>query len=115
MNVFEIIKNYYFFVAILVGVVGSLAISISDEIYEMDLVLTDKKEFVRCIFMYQFAVYYLLKGKINKAGMIILEIFVTLSVWFLNVIVFAFLLALLILRGICCLFWLIFRVKEGDK
>lgn len=112
MNIFEIIKTYYLFVALFIGFFGSTSISISDEIYEMDLVLKDKNEFVRCVFMYQFTIYELLKDKINKTGIIILEVITTFSVWFLNVFVFLVVVCLWIIKMICYLFWLMFRKKE---
>lgn len=107
----EIVNTYYCFILVAVGIIGSLVISISDEIYEMDMVLTDKNEFFRCIFMYQFTVYELLKDEINEAGIIILEVLVTLSVWFLNVLVFLIVVFCLIVKLICRLFWIIFKKK----
>lgn len=111
MNIFKIIVDCYIFINLLVGALGSLVISVSDETYEMDLVLTDKNEFVRCIFMYQFAVYELLKDEINKTGIIILEILTTLSVVFLNVFIFAIIIFLFAIKMICYLFWIAFRKR----
>ena len=115
MNILKIIADYYILIGIIVGVMGSLAISISDEIYEMDLVLTDKEEFVRCVFMYQFTVYELLKDEIKKTGIIILEILTTLNVWFLNIFIFVIVGCLWIIKLICYLFWLIFRKREDEN
>lgn len=114
-NFLKIIADCYILINIIVGVIGSMVISLSDEIYEMDLVLTDKNEFVRCVFMYQFTVYELLKDEINKTGIIILEVLTTLNVWFLNVLIFAVTVFLRIVKLICHLFWLIFRKREGEN
>lgn len=115
MNVLDIIMPYYYFVAVAVGVIGSLCIVCSDEIFKTDLVLTDKNEFVRCIFMYQFTVYMLVEDEINMAGIIILEVLTTLSVWFLNILILVIIVFLWIVKAICHLCWIIFRKSEGEE
>lgn len=117
MEIFlSVLAIYYLFVFVLVGVAGSLAISLSGEIYEMDDCLKNKKDFIHCIFMYQYAAAILLDlYGINRAGIVIVEILTTFSVWFLNVLIFAILCFLLILKGICYLFLLIFRKKDDEN
>lgn len=111
----EILALYYTFALVFIGVLASLAISISGEVYEMDECLKNRKDFINCIFMYQVAVKMLLESYgINIAGIIILEIITTLSVWFLNVFIFIILCVLLILKLICYLFWICFR-KRGES
>lgn len=107
----ELIFIYYIFILIFVGFIGTLCIISDDFIYESGGELSSKKNFIRCIFMYQFALWEYLSEEINMAGMIILEILVTLSVWFLNIIIFFCLLFLLIMKGICLLFYAIFKKK----
>lgn len=112
MNIEAIINGiffYYFFIFVFIGYVGTFAISISDLVFEIESVLKSKSDFIRCVFMYQFAVYELLSDCINTKGIIILEIITTLSVWFLNIIVFLLLVTLSILKNICILFYKLFN------
>lgn len=109
----EIIALYYTFILVFVGALGSLAISLSCEVYEMEDCLKNKKDFIHCIFMYQYAFAILLDMYgINKIGVFIAEILTTFSVWFLNVIVFAILCFLFALKMICYLFWILFRKRD---
>lgn len=107
----NLIGAYYTFVFIIVGFIGSFALSISEEVYNIDEVLTSKRQFIRCIFMYQVAIWELLSEDINIIGMLILEILTTLSVWFLNILVFLILIVLLILKGVCFSFYMIFKKR----
>lgn len=114
MSPIELIIIYYAVIFVAVGIIGTLIIALTDEIFRLDDVLLNKKDFVKCIFMYQVAIKMLLEYDINTAGILILEILTTLSVWFLNIIVFAILVVCLILKGIGYGFWPIFRKKEGE-
>lgn len=107
----EIIAIYYTFVFVVVGIFCSLWISLRDEVYETEDTLSSKKHFIRCIFMYQFAIYEFLSDYINKTGIIILEILGTVSVWFLNIIIFALLCILLILKWLCIGFYKVFKKR----
>lgn len=107
-----IIAFYYMFVFVFAGVAGSFAITLSEEVYDMDNCLNNKTDFIHCIFMYQFAIKYLLEDQINTVGIVILELLTTLSVWFLNIGIFFILLFCLLLKGICYGFWLIFRKRN---
>ena len=102
---------YYTFVFIIVGFIGSFTLSISGEVYNIDEVLTSKQQFIKCIFMYQVAIWESLSEDINIIGMMILEILTTLSVWFLNVLVFLILIVLLILKCVCFSFYMIFEKR----
>lgn len=115
-NFLGILAVYYMFVFASVGVVGGLAISLCGEVYEMEDCLKNKKDFIHCILMYEYAVAILLdEYGINKAGIVIVEILTILSVWFLNVLVFAILCFLLLLKGICYLFWIAFRKRDDGN
>ena len=107
----NLICAYYTFVFIIVGFIGSSILSISETVYNLDEVLTSKQQFIRCIFMYQVAIWELLSEDINIIGMMILEILTTLSVWFLNILVFLILVILLLLKGICFLFYILFKKR----
>lgn len=102
---------YYTFVFIIVGFIGSFTLSISGEVYNIDEVLTSKQQFIKCIFMYQVAIWESLSEDINIIGMMILEILTTLSVWLLNVLVFLILIVLLILKCVCFSFYMIFEKR----
>lgn len=115
MNIFKMIITYYMVVFIFVGVALGFGISISGAIYDINLVLKDKKQFVRCVFMYQFALYKLLKDEINKTGIIILEVITTLSVWFLNIFLCGIVACLWQIKMMCYLFWIIFRERGGKE
>lgn len=97
-----------------VGILGSLVINIDGTVYEDTYILTDIHEFIKCVFMYQIGAYQFLKEEINTIGIVILEILITASVWFLNVIIFVLLIAILILKTMCHLFWLVFRKRNKD-
>lgn len=119
VEIVEVIVNilaiYYMFVFVFVGVFGSLAITLSEEVYDMECCISNKTDFIHCIFMYQFAIKYLLEDEINAVGIVILEIVTTLSAWFLNIGIFFILLFCLLIKGICFGFWLIFRKKNDDE
>lgn len=108
----NIISAYYAFIIIFVGILASLLITVSDkEIYDIHKVFVSKSQFFKCVFMYQISVWEWLSKDINLAGMIILEILTTLSVWFLNLFILLFLVMILILKYICLLFCIIFKKK----
>lgn len=114
-TIVNILTVYYTLVFTIVGVCGSLAIAFLEEVYDSDCCLSNKEDFIHCIFMYQFAIKYLLEDEINIVGMAILEILTTLSVWFLNIGIFLILLFCLLIKGICYGFWLIFRKKSVNE
>lgn len=97
----NILAFYYTFVFVFVGVIGSFAITLSGEVYDIDCCLGNKTDFIHCIFMYQFAIKYLLEDGINAVGIVTLEILTTLSVWFLNIGIFFIILFCLLIKGIC--------------
>lgn len=112
--ILNILLPYYFFVFITVGVFGSLAISLDGTVFEENSILTDKHEFIKCVFMYQVASYQFLREEINVCGIVILEILITASVWPLNIMVLGILIIVLILKAICYIFWIVFRKKNKD-
>lgn len=115
-NFLSLLAVYYMFVFVFVGVMGSLAISLCGEVYEMEDCLKNKEDFIHCIFMYQYVVAILLGDYgINKAGIAVAEILTALSVWFLNIMIFAWLCFELLLKGIFYLFWLIFRKRDDEN
>ena len=99
----SVLGIYYFFVFLLVGIAGSIT-AMSD----FDVMSGNK---LKLIFMYQYMVYELAKEDLNIVGIIILEIFTTFSVWFLNIIIFIIVCLYYMLLAICKLFYFIFKKR----
>lgn len=102
INILNILQLYYLFVLVIVGLGCSLTL-IND-----DLLHGNK---LKLIFMYQYAVYQLTKDELNKIGILILEIITTLSVWFLNIIIFVIMCMWYILSAIWDLFYFCFKKR----
>jgi hypothetical protein len=99
----DIIMLYYLFVLIFVGIGGSLTV-----VSDFDIL---SQSMLKQIFMYQYVVYKLASEHLNLAGIIILEILTTLSVWFLNIIIFLFICLWHILSAIWDLFYFCFKKR----
>lgn len=112
--VLNILMPYYFFVFVAVGVIGSLTINLDGTVYEVNDVLIDKYDFIKCVFMYRVASYQFLREEINVCGIVILELLITASVWYLNVIIFGILIIILILKAICHMFYIVFRKRNKN-
>ena len=103
MRLIDVLGLYYLFVFVFIGIGGSLAITSNfEELFENKLKL---------IFMYQYALYKIAEDKLNLAGIIILEILLTLSAWFLNVFVFVILCLWYVLSAIWNLFYFVFKKR----
>ena len=100
----NILAIYYLFIFIMAGIIGTPFILLE---YEVEI---DNP--IKTIFMYQYAIYEMVKDRVNIFGIILLEAFVTFSVWFLNIIVFIVIIVGCILWAICMLFLVIFK-KRG--
>lgn len=112
---FRILVFYYLMIFIFVGWMGSIVILSMEEVLDSDEILSNPKDFFRCVFMYQIQIKVFLEDCINVAGIVIVEILTTLSVWFLNIGIFAILLFCLMIKGIFYGFWLIFRKRNNDE
>lgn len=112
MIIIELYVWYLVLSFIFAGCIGGLALS-CENVYEMDDCLCSAKEFFYCVFQWQ---AFVLRSKeyVNKAGVIILEILTTLSVWHLNIIAFLILCALEVVRLVVILFIKIFK-KSGTE
>jgi hypothetical protein len=75
-----------------------------------DLDILSKNKFKQ-IFMYQYIVYKLASEHLNLAGVIILEILTTLSVWFLNIMIFIIICLWYIFSAIWNAFYFIFKKR----
>ena len=111
MEFFVIIYTLSFVFAI----VSALGIGISVEVFDVDMVLKRKTDFIRCVFMWQFAVYELLNEEINTAGIVILEIITTALIFPENIIAFMCLLICLLFKGIAVAFYKIFRKRYKES
>lgn len=113
MDNLDIIANVYFLISciacFIVGIVA-LAYDVIDE----DIVLSDIKEFIRCVFIFQVFAYEALKGTINKVGIVIVEILLTDFMFAWNIILFVLLFFVKVIVFISHVFWLIFRIREDD-
>ena len=111
MEVFVLIYTLSFVFAI----VSALGIGISDEVFDMDMVLKRKTDFIRCVFMWQFAVYELLSDELNTAGIVLLEIITTALIFPENIMALASLLICLLFKGIAVAFYKIFRKRNKES
>lgn len=111
MEVFVLIYTLSFVFAI----VSALGIGVSDEVFDFEMVLRNKSDFIRCVFMWQFAVYEYLNEEINAAGIVILEIITTTLIFPENILAFAILLVCLLLKGIAVAFYKIFRKRDKES
>lgn len=112
---FGILVSYYLVVFVSVGWIGSIVILSMEEVLDSDEILSNPKDFFRCVFMYQLQTKVFLEDYINVVGIVIVEILATLSVWFLNIGIFFIFLFCLLLKGICYGFWMIFRKRNNDE
>lgn len=99
----NILGIYYLLVFLLVGIAGSIT-----AMEEFDVMSGNK---LKLVFMYQYMVYELAKENLNIAGIIILEIFTTFSVWFLNVIIFIIICLYYIFLAVWKLFYFVFKKR----
>lgn len=115
MKLTEFILTYFVYSFLICGVMLGVPIAISDWFFEFEMVLKSKSDFIRCVFMWQFAVYDLLNEWINRAGIIIAEILATLVALPMNIMVFAILVICLAIKGICVCFYKVFRKRNEES
>lgn len=99
----NILGIYYLLVFLLVGIAGSIT-----AMEDFDVMSGNK---LKLVFMYQYMVYELAKENLSIAGIIILEIFTTFSVWFLNVIIFIIICLYYIFLAVWKLFYFVFKKR----
>ena len=110
----NILIPYYFFIFVFVGIFGSLIVCLNESTFDDNNIFSNKHEFIRCVFMYQISAYQFLSEEINTVGIVILEILITASTWYLNVIIFGILIIILILKAICHMFYIVFRKRNKN-
>ena len=105
----------FYMISLIFVMISVIPIGASDEIFHFEMVLKNKSDFIRCAFMWQFAVYDLLNEELNTAGIVILEILTTVLVLPMNIVAFVSLCVCLFIKGICLLFYKIFQKREKQK
>lgn len=109
----EVLESVYPFISFVAFCVLALA-ALGYESVDLEIVLSDRKEFIKCVFIFQVFVYEALKGTINKVGIAIVEILLTYFIYPWNVIFFVLLVFVKVIVFICHIFWLIFRIRKDD-
>lgn len=99
----DLLGIYYILVFVLAGICGSL--------FAMDECDILSQSIFKQIFMYQYAVYQIVKEDLDIVGIIILEILTTFSVWFLNIIIFIIICLYYVLLAVWKLFYFIFKKR----
>ncbi len=109
MKIFVVIESFF----LIVCTMAAFAISLSEFVFDFDQVLKSPKHFFRCVFQYQFCVLAL-KEYINTAGVVLLEVLVTILSFPANVLLFIVLLICEIFRFSCIGFLKLFERKYND-
>lgn len=105
----------YLGMSLILGFMSCFPIVLSEQVFNLDEVLTNKNDFIRCLFMWQFAVYDFEVEYINKLGIIIVETLVSIVIFPANIITFGMLTIFLISKGICIVFYEFFKIKNDDE
>lgn len=92
-----------------IGLMAMFVITMSDEVFNDSEILTDKREYFRCVFAFQYLIYDDLSELIKPLGIIILIVLTTFCFWHISVTTFIVLVIGLILKNICILFYRIFK------
>lgn len=108
-----ILFGLYVAVSLLLVIVGGLALCLDGQYYEMEYVLTDKRDFIGCIFGFQMFVWSIAKYyDINIFGAIIMEIFITAFSAYYNILSFVVLMIAFVIKYFCKAFVFIFRKRK---
>lgn len=94
-------------VFIYVFAIGGLAIGLSEWVYDIDDVLIDPKEFVKCVFQWQYVILGL-SDYVKASGIAFLIITSAIFLLPFNAIVFVFLMVLEFIRLLIRIFMKIF-------
>lgn len=103
-------------ISFIASIMSALLICADDEVFDFEMALKRKRDFIRCVFMWQFAVYEYLNEALNTTGIVILEIITTALIFPENIMALASLLICLLFKGIAVAFYKIFckRDKESE-
>lgn len=103
------------FVLVFVGTIGSLIITLDSAVYEMDDVLKNVNQFLRCVFMYQFAIKEYLDYYVKNSGIILLILLSSVFLLPLNLLIFCVLCVSFVIKIIVIIFLKVFGKKEDDN
>lgn len=112
-DIFGIYCAIELFVLVFVGTIGSLIITLDSAVYEMDDGLKNFNQFLRCVFMYQFAIKEYLDYYVKNSGIILLIVLSSIFVLPLNLLIFFVLCGSLVIKFIVIIFMKVFGKKES--
>lgn len=102
-------------ISLIFSIISALLIGADDEVFDFEMALKRKRDFIRCVFMWQFAIYEYLNEELNTAGIVILEVLTTVLTLPMNIVAFTELCICLFIKGICILFYKVFQKREKEK
>ena len=103
----------YIAVSLLLVIVGGAVLCVDGRYYEMERVLTDKRDFIGCIFGLQMFVWDIAKDyNINIFGAILMEIFITAFAIYYNILSFIVLTICFKIKYFCKAFVFLFRKRK---
>lgn len=104
----------YIATSLLLVIVGGLVLCLDGQYYEMEYVLSDKRDFIGCIFGFQMFVWDISKEyNINIFGAILMEIFITAFAIYYSVLTFIVLMIAFAVKYFCKAFVFIFRKRKA--
>ena len=114
MEIFlEILFGLYVVVSLLLVIIGGLVLCLDGRYYEMERVLTDKKDFIGCIFGLQMFVWDIAKDyHINTFGAILMKTFITAFAIYYNILSFIVLMIAFVVKYFCKAFVFLFRKRK---
>lgn len=103
----------YVAVSLLLVIVGGLVLCLDEQYYTMEYVLTDKRDFIGCIFGFQMFMWDMAKEyNINIFGAILMEIFMTAFAIYYNILSFIVLMICFAIKYFCKAFVFLFRKRK---
>ena len=108
-----ILFGLYVAVSLLLVIIGGLALSLDEQYYTIEYVLTYKRDFIGCIFGFQMFVWDIAKDyHINIFGAILMEIFITAFAIYYNILSFIVLTICFVIKYFCKAFVFLFRKRK---
>lgn len=108
-----ILFGLYVAVSLLLAIVGGIVFCYDGQYYEMERVLTDKRDFMGCIFGFQMFAWDIAKYyHINIFGSILMEIFITAFAIYYNILSLIVLMIAFAVKYFCKAFVFLFRKRK---
>ena len=103
----------YVAISLLLVIVGGLVLCLDEQYYTMEYVLTDKRDFMGCIFGFQMFVWDIAKDyHISILGAILMEIFITAFAIYYNILSFIVLMICFAIKYFFKAFVFLFRKRK---